>query len=246
MKKILLFSLLSWFLFSCGSRKDIVYFQSERTISEELNQLNSTLIIKPGEKLSIMITAEDPRVIQPFNHMGGADEKMTGLSYTVDKDGFILFPKLGKIKIGGLTRVEVVNLIGEELGKYIVDPGVIVNIESFQITVIGEVNSPGVYSVDKDHITILEALGLAKDLTIQGVRKNVMVIRKEGNVSQEYRLDLTSPDLFRSPVYYLAQNDVVYVEPNKTKINTSKASQNNTMMISLVSVLLSFYAIILK
>src|SRR5690606_20046734 len=127
-------------------------------------------------------------------------------NYLVDAEGYIEYPVLGKIKLGGLSRPEAMSHMKTLLAEYIIDPGVTIQITNFKVTVLGEVSNPGSFNLPNERITILEALGLAGDLTINGVRENILIIREIGSEKTFHRLNLTSSDIFNSPVYYLKQN----------------------------------------
>lgn len=237
---------------SCASRKDLVYFQPDSTALHTSYELNAPKL-QAGDILTISVTADDIRATQPFNQVNaysasGAVQQTNPFlpTYTVDNNGFIDFPKLGKVKLSGKTRTEAIDYLRAEASKYIVDPGVNINIQNFRVTVLGEVRTPGTYTIDNDRITVLEALGLAGDLTINGVRKNVLVIREQNGIKQEYRLDLTKRDALNSPVYYLAQNDVIYVEPNGARVQSSKYTQNNSLFISVAGIIITIISVIVR
>ena len=181
-------------------------------------------------------------------------ESSRGVSgYTVDTKGCIDFPVLGKIFIAGMTREEVAAHIKSELQSHdlIKDPVVTVEYMNLSIAVMGEVKNPGRYNIDKDHLTILDALSQAGDLTIYGKREKVLVLRNEEGKQRVYGVNLCSAEhLYTSPVYYLQQNDVVYVEPNDTKARQSTVNGNNvrstSFWISLASLLTSIAVLIVK
>src|SRR5690606_16890226 len=167
-------------------------------------------------------------------------------TYSIDVNGEIDFPKLGKIKLGGKTRTQAMELLRNEVSKYILDPGISMEVRNFRVTVLGEVKTPGSFPINNDRITLLEAIGLAGDLTINGVRNNVLVIREQNGQKEEYRVDLTKKDALNSPVYYLAQNDVIYVEPNGARIQSSKYTQNTTIFVSVASVLITVISVLTR
>jgi len=236
MNRIIPFILLIFLISSCASRKDLVYFQSEeQQAAIHQGTVNATKL-QEGDILAISISADDIRATQPFNPMTNT-ANVSAPTYVIDQHGFIDFPKLGKIQLAGKTRTEAMDYLRSELAKFIVSPTVNVELTNFRITVLGEVKTPGTFPISNDKITLLEALGLAGDLTINGVRKNVLVIRDNNGAKQEYRVDLTSTDMLKSPVYYLAQNDVVYVEPNKAKIQSSKSNPTIAVFISAAGLL---------
>lgn len=146
------------------------------------------------------------------------------------------------MQLNGLTRTQAIELFKQKLQPYIVNPGVNINYVNFKVSVIGEVSKPGAYTLPNERLTILEALALAGDLTIQGVRENVMVIREIDGVKTTYRIDLTKREALDSPVYYLAQNDVVYVQPNQSKMQSSVV--NYTVFISIAGIIISVLSVL--
>lgn len=212
-------------LSACGTKKRMVYMQGDTAIAESPSTYTPTF--KPDDYISVIVTADDPTTAVPFNFpqevvgqrqqmMGG--NMMLGMpinnGYLVDDEGYIDLPVLGTIHVGGLTRKELVIQLKEKYTAFLENPIVNVKIQNFKISVLGDVRGPGTYLVPNERITIIEAISLAGDLNITGERNNILVVREKNNERQEYRVDLTSKDVFQSPVYYLEQNDVVYVEPN--------------------------------
>ena len=232
---------------SCVSKKDIVYFQYDEI--DQANVSNSyKTIIKPDDLLQITITALDIEAVRPFNLAAvtystssnsaiGVAQQQT---YLVDTKGEIEFPVLGKIKIGGLTRDETIDLLKGKLSPdYIKDPNVNIRISNYKISVMGDVQRPGSYNIPNERITILDALALAGDVNISGQRNNILIIREEANKKVQYRVDLRSNNLLTSPVYYLQQNDVVYVEPNYARIQSASSNSNTSLVISISSVIIA-------
>jgi polysaccharide export outer membrane protein len=166
--------------------------------------------------------------------------------YLISQDGEIDFPLIGKIKVIGLSLKETEELLKEKLSIYVKNPIVNIQIINFKITILGDVRSPGTFLVPNERITLLEAIGLAGDLNISGKRNNILVVRVENNSKKEYRIDLTKKDLFTSPVYYLKQNDIVYIEPNKAKINSSAVSSSAGIILSLASLFITTINLISK
>ena len=248
---------------ACSTSKNITYFQDLRPGESELTLAAPVEIkIQPKDKLSILVNSQDPRLTNLFNlpiftqQIGqeGNTGSSRGVSgYTVDTDGNIDFPVLGQLQIAGMTREEVAAYIKKELQSHdlIKDPVVIVEYMNLSISVMGEVNRPGRYNIEKDELTILDALSQAGDLTIFGKREKVLVLRKENGKQRVYGINLCSGEhLYTSPVYYLQQNDVVYVEPNETKSRQSTVNGNNvrstSFWISLASLLTSIAVLIAK
>lgn len=237
---------------SCASRKDLVYFQQDSTLLNTSYELNAPKL-QPGDILAISVTADDVRATEPFNQISpynssGALQTTNPFipTYAIDVNGNIDFPKIGKINIGNLTRVQAIDKIKNQVRTYIVNPGVSLEIRNFKITVLGEVRNPGTFPINNDRITVLEAIGLAGDLTINGVRKNVLVIREQNGLKNEFRIDLTKREALNSPAYYLSQNDVIYVEPNGARIQSSKYTQNTSIFVSIASVVITVISVLTR
>ena len=250
-------------LSSCSVPKDVTYMQD--AYNGGLIEITETADIKvrPNDKISIVVNSKDPVLADLFNlpvvsrRVGASNNSSNNnqavSASTVSPEGDIDFPVLGKIHIAGMTRSEATEyikrrLISEDLVK---DPVVTLEYVDTGISVMGEVNRPGRYEINKDRINILEALTLAGDLTISGKRDNVLVVREEGNRQYTYRVDLTNANaLYSSPVYYLRQNDIVYVEPNNMKKRSTTVNGNNVLTasfwVSIASLATSIAVLIFK
>lgn len=218
------------------------------------------ITVQPDDQLSIVVSSKDPELAEVFNlaiaqyRIGYTNQNNQNTSaYTVDPDGNINYPIVGKIHIAGLNRHEVSDVIQNELinKNLLKDPVVTVEFLNATVSIIGDVARPGEYSIDKDNLTILQALSKAGDLNITGLREHVLVVREENGQDRAYRLDLTNPEsLMTSPAYYLQQNDVVYVEPNATKKRQATANGNTvltpTFWISVASLLTTITALLIK
>lgn len=242
--------LLSWvILFSaCNSTKEVVYLQDVVPLKQQDIERKYEVFIHEDDLLSIMVNSKDPELALPFNmplvtYQIGSESsgQQRVLGYLVDTNGDIDFPILGKLHVAGLSRLELRDLIKEKLisGDYIKDPVVTVQFLNYKVSVMGEVARPGSFTITGDRITLLEALSMAGDLTIYGRRDRVAVIREENGKRTILFHDLRSSDIFTSPCYYLQQNDIVYVEPNKAKAGQRDINQNNSVSVwlSAVSVL---------
>lgn len=240
---------------SCASRKKIVYFQDEPIRAGLDLSTPEQLIYKTDDLLTINVSAFVQETVAPFNltvssslNNNNANSIQGNLqlqTYLVDYNGNIEFPVLGTLKVAGLTRTELTELLTKRISEYANDPIVNVRLTNFTITVLGEVKNPGTFSVQRERITLIEALGLAGDLTIFGKRQNVQIIREVDGQKKFSKIDLTSINTVNSPVYYLQQNDVIYVEPNKAKVRSSSFNQNNNVLISAVGTLATIVAIFL-
>ena len=243
-------------LASCSTPKDIVYFQDmSKPDSQTTVASPQTILLRPQDKITIIINSKDKTLAEMFNlkNTSGTGGGQNQLSYTIDKDGFIDMPVIGKISVNGLSRNEVAEKIKEELitKEFIKDPVVIVEFSNLGISVLGEVQSPGRINIDRDQFTIIDAIRMAGDLTINGRRENVRVLRNENGYKRTYVIDLTSgAEVFNSPAYYLQQNDEIYVEPNNPKIRMSTTNGNTaftpTFWISMVSFAITLSAIFLR
>jgi len=236
-------------LASCASKKNLVYFQG----NTKSDSTNYSSIYHTDDLLSITVSSMDEVASKPFNltiSSISSDGKLNGVpsqvSYLIDESGMIDFPVIGKIKLAGLSKAKAIDLFKEKLQEYVTDPIVNITILNFKITVLGDVARPGTYPITGERVTLPQALGFASDLAITGVRKNVLVIRDVDGKKTETRVDLTSNDLFKSPVYYLCQNDVIYVEPNKTMINSSRNSATTSIVISATSLLITLIALLIE
>ncbi len=249
---------------SCATPRDINYFQDVMAGQTELVLQNTKIVVMPEDRISIVVNSRDPQLADLFNlpivsHRVGytqgsslnANQQIA--TYTVDAGGYIDFPVLGKIKVGGLNRQEISENIKNTLMErnLVNDPVVTVDFANMFVNVMGEVNNPGRYTFDRDHITLLDALSMAGDMTIYGVRTDVLVIREYDGVQSVYAVDLTSDyDLLQSPAYYLQQKDVVYVKANDTRARQSTVNGNNARQastwVSIASVLVSLAVLIFK
>ncbi|TCV10506.1 polysaccharide export outer membrane protein [Sphingobacterium alimentarium] len=249
--RIILGLIIIMSFFSCASKKELIYFQPD-SIALNTAFLNQAPKLQSGDILTISVTSDDIRASEPFNqinaYQAGTPQNVNPFipTYTIDGNGNIDFPKIGQIKLAGLTRLEAMDKIREEVKKYIVNPGVNMSIRNFRITVLGEVLKPGTFIIENDRISLLEAIGMAGDLTINGVRKNILVIREQDGKKMEYRVDLTKRESLNSPVYYLMQNDVIYVEPNNARVQSSNYTQNTSIFVSIAGLIITIVAVIIK
>ncbi len=235
------------FLASCASKKDMVYLQGNADLHTQYEK--AVPKIRPFDMLAITVSAADMKATEPFNQISIYQMRNTSGEtaqnvYTVGEDGSIDYPVIGKIQLGGLTRTQAIDYLKGKLNNYIVNPGVNINFTNFKVSVIGEVNKPGTFTLPNERITLLEAIALAGDLSIQGKRTNVMVIREQNGEKKTFEVDLTSKEMLNSPVYYLAQNDVIYVEPNKAKIQSSVV--NYSLFVSVAGIIISVIAVLSK
>lgn len=258
--KIFLPSLL--LLTSCGMPKNIVYFQDLDTEKEIDIDYNNSIVAKPNDELSIIVTSQNPELAAIFNlplvtTLAGRGSSQAYnqqvATYTVNKEGDINFPILGQIKVEGLTRSEISDKIQNELiaQKLLDDPVVSVSFVNVFYGVTGEVAKPGRFPIDRDRMTVLDALANAGDLTIYGDRIGVKVLRRENGILKTYNLDLTDAEkVTKSPAFIIQQDDMIYVTPNPARGRMSTVNGNNlistSFWISIASVLTSVAVLIFK
>jgi polysaccharide export outer membrane protein len=251
------FSLLSLsvilLLSSCLATKNVPYFQD--ILLETSSNLEDVAIytepkIQPDDILSITIFTIDPQSTEVINQVGSSQalgassanaigqQQISG--YLVDKNGDVEIAVLGKIKVANLTTYEARDLIRSKVERLYINPTVQVRFANFKITVLGEVSRPAAYTLPNEKVSVLDAIGLAGDLTIYGKRENVLLIREANGKKEFARFNLNSSELFKSPYYYLKQNDVIYIEPNKAKVatNNSARTQSYAIVGSIISVLI--------
>lgn len=236
------------FLFSCASRKSIVYLQDIDNV-KSYDSSQEEVKLQTDDLLSIVVSADSPEVAAPFNlpDIQSNESEYRGLkTYLVDKAGYIDYPVLGKVKLSGLTRTEANSKLVTAISEYIKKPIVNLRIVNYKISVLGEVNKPGTYTVTGERFTLLEALSTSGDLTIYGKRDNILVIRDQDGKKTYNRIDITNSAFLTSPFYYLAQNDVVFVEPNKTKINSSVIGPDVYVLFSSISLLVTISVILIN
>lgn len=251
---IALFFLLAMGLTSCIPHKELLILNDVPKDADESNFITNQvdLRIQPEDLLSITVSSYNVEASKPFNSLGdmellarstqgsnNAAELLTG--YFVDTDGFIDFPVLGRINVNKKTINEIKDVLYNDLKNYLKDPVINIRLLNFKVSVLGEVRTPGTIRLTNKRITLIEAIGMAGDLTPYSNRTNVMVIREKGGKRSIKRLDLQSSSCLMSPYFYLQQNDVVYVEPNKTKVNT--VADKSSRILAYVSTAISILTI---
>lgn len=254
-KKILFFFVLLGLFTSCAPREKIAYFQNISDITGE-NLVKYQSKIQTDDLLMIIISAPNPEAAKNFNLpvvgvMGSnpnigqdaVNSQMRFQTYLVDSDGNIELPVIGTFKIGGLSRQEAIEKLDAELKKYIDKPIINLRIMNFKISVMGEVVRPGTFDINTERITVPQALSMAGDMTIYGNRSKVLLIREQDGIKSHHYIDITKGDFINSQFYYLSQNDILYVEPNKTRINSSVIGPNVTIGISAISLLITIIAL---
>ncbi len=252
--KIILFIVFVSLTTSCVSKKNITYFQNDKINQSKVSNIYNT-IFKSDDLLQITISSLDLEATRPFNLpvvnfstvSGGVIGSPQQQNYLIDNDGYIDFPVIGKLKIGGLTRNEVLKLLENKLAPdYIKDPTINIRITNFSVTVLGDVKRPGTFTIPDERITVLEAIGLAGDLNITGKRNTIKVFREIDGQKIRYDMDLRSNEIFTSPAYYLQQNDLVYVDQNKASSQDAAFNRNTGLFVSIGSIIISLINILTR
>ena len=251
-KSILLMAVCAVMMASCSSYKHVPYLQNAEEIvaaQKELPLYDAKIM--PKDLLTVTVNTTDPEAAAPFNlttqtpvnvaRQNSVTTQATLQQYLVSNEGIIDFPVLGQLKVGGLTKSEAESLIRERLKPYLKEvPIVTVRMANYKISVLGEVARPGTFTVSNEKVNVLEALAMAGDMTIWGMRDNVKLVREDANGKREIVfLDMTNADIITSPYYYLQQNDILYVTPNKTKSKNSDVGQSTSLWFSATSILVS-------
>ena len=242
---------------SCSAPKNVAYLHNSGEVDLSQSQFLYDAKIMPKDILTITVNTVNPEASAPFNLTVSTTFNTNSRSiysqpvlqtYLVDNNGIIDYPVLGRISVGGLTKSQCEQLIHDRIKPYLnasENPVVTVRMSSYSISVLGEVNRPGSYQVSREKINVLEALAQAGDLTIYGVRDNVKLIREDAKGKKRiYLINLNDANLLTSPYYYLQQNDIVYVEPNKVKARNSSIGQSTTLWISATSILISMASLL--
>ena len=248
--KFIFFIAITTLFASCKITDNVNYMQDIKA-KDTINTTPQEIRLLPGDKISIFVKSKDDVLTEHFNISLPNMQKT--LSYTIDPNGEVDFPMIGKIKLSGDTRSEAAETIKKKLvEEYGVKDAIItLDFSNLKVSVLGEVNRPGNVSIDKDNINILEALSMAGDMTIFGKRKDIMVVRDNGNQKETYIVDLTSAKkAMTSPAYYLKQNDIVYVPANKTRQRQSTTNGNNlqstSFWISIASLITTIAIVVFK
>lgn len=256
MKKYGILLLLCVMLCGCTAKQNLTYFTQNRPVGQNVpvGNLDWQIKIEPQDELVITVTSDVPAAAAPFNlplvpvvkkdELSLPAAQGTIQSYIVDKEGNILFPVLGKIHVEGLTTVQLAEDLTRRIAKEIEGPIVRVELVNFKVNVMGEVQKPGVYDAPSQRFTILDALASAQDLTMYGRRDRVTVIREENGKITYNTVNLEDTELFKSPYYYLKQNDAIYVEPTSARTGMAEYNQTNGYKLSVISAVISGVSVI--
>lgn len=238
---------------SCVTQKDWVYFQEESIAQQKVEAPD--LHYQPNDLLSVNVSAIDLDAVRPFNLIV-SNPNLNNLSltgqqqlqtYLVDEMGEINFPVLGKLTLGGLSRKEAIELLEQRLQAYVNKPIVTLRLINFKISMIGEVNKPGTYTIPNEQITLPQAIALAGDLSINGKRENLLLLRNESGLLTKKYIDLRSDSLFNSPYYFLKPNDIIYVEPNASKVRSSTdALRYTSISLSVITIVTQIISILIR
>ena len=230
---------------SCATKKEIIYFQDVEALNLKEAASSFEPTIENNDILYITVSSLDGAVVKPFQraaesgnaNLANNNIELTG--YLVNSTGSINFPVLGEVKVAGKTRGEIQQFLKEQLLQYVKDVVIDVRIINFKVTVLGEVEKPGVYTIRNERVTLPEAIGMAGDLTANGKRSEVTVIREENGQQKVATIDFTKSELFNSPFYFLKQNDVVYVTPTIQGVKKSGFIPDVPALLSLFTVVLT-------
>ncbi len=241
---------------SCGSAKEVVYFQDLDSVQLHNKITETSVRIRPGDQITIMVFGADKYLIMPYNQtlnsvsensLGSGGTRESQLPYDVDENGDIKFPVLGKIHVAGMTCDDVRRYLHNRLDETVRDMTIFVAIENFRVNVMGEVLKPGSFSIKNNSVTFLEALAMAGDMKLTGDRRKVQLIRFEDGQIKHYNFDMTKSDLLDSKQMYLQQNDVIYVPPISSKTGDERSnSSTRTWLLSGISTLATLCALIVS
>ena len=256
-KSLLLIEMgFAFVLSSCRSYSEVGYLKNIEQVESQITEnasANYRSRIMPDDMLSIIVSGEDPIAVQPFNLTlvssftpgeTAVNSNVTIQSYLVDPDGYIQFPVLGPVKVGGMTKQECIAYLQKRISEHVENPIININFMNYHYSVLGEVNRPGTFYVNNERTSILDAISQAGDLTLYGQRTNVLLIREIDGKKQIYRYDLTDANILNSPYFYIKQNDVIYVEPNAPRKKSSTFSQRDSFNMSVISTIVSAVSVV--
>lgn len=253
MFKIFLSLTLIIVLQSCHLREKMVYLQDGQVAVVKTDSTQAYAPkLRPDDLLHIQVGGQDMQALAPFQFYvleggQGSTQGMQALNnivYLIDPNGNINFPVLGFVRVAGLTRLEATVMLQELLSAYVNDPVVNIQIKNFKVSILGEVVRPGSYTMPSDRVSILDALAMAGDLKLSGIRQDILLVREQEGNRIEYRLDLTQKDLYKSPAYYLVQNDIIYVEPNRgARFQGQNLGVFTQVVTPVISLMLSIYTL---
>lgn len=245
-QKKIIFLILGIIIFSsCATKKDVLYFR-DVNLKEQDKTFFSEGKIQENDILSIIVSSSSPELASIYNANQSASSNTSG--YLVTIDGTVILPVLGKIEVKDRTLLALENLIVQKLidGNHLSNPTVTVRLTNAKFTILGEIKNPGTYTFNEQNISLLQALGYAGDLTINGKRQDVLIIREENNKRTYTTIDLTSKKWFNSPNYYIKPNDVIYINPNGPKVTSSGYVPSFTNLLAVVSIAITTILLLTK
>ena len=259
-RNIHLVILVLFITFSCKPKENMVYMENQNSsIEAEIKQaVFEGSHLQPGDLLDIKVTAFDDNAVRPFNlHSMNQAGEISGIQqnqnsqnipqgYLVSNEGYIIFPVLGKIYVQNMTMSQLREDLERRLLEYLTDPLVSIRQLNFNITILGEVKKPGQYNSPSDKVTILQALGMAGDMTDYGDRTKVKLVRHENGTDQTYVINFTDKNITSSPYYYMQQNDVLYVEPDENKKIIAGTNPNRTLIFSIIGSVVAISSILIS
>jgi polysaccharide export outer membrane protein len=252
-KKLGMFLILSILISSCATKEEVVYFNNAESLEGKKNLLEYEPKIEANDVLRINVSSSsvNEEIVAPFQMNqqasqtgGGGGQSLSLTGYLVSPEGTINFPVLGRVDVEGLSRTEIQNKLQKQISDYVRNPVVDVRIVNFSVTVLGEVGSPGRVQVSDGRITMPELLAMSGDITYNGKRENIKVIREVNGIKTVGHIDMTEVDLFDSPFYYLKQNDIVYVEPTYRTVKSAGFFTSYQGIISIGTTIISLYFLI--
>ncbi len=240
---------------SCGSSKEVVYFQDLDSVQLHNKITETSVRIRPGDQITIMVFGADKYLIMPYNqtlnsvsegNLGSGGTREAQSPYDVDENGDIKFPVIGKIHVAGMTCNDVRRYLHNRLDETVKDMTCFVAIDNFRVNVMGEVERPGTFPIKNNSVTFLEALAMAGDMKLTGDRHHVQLIRFEDGQVKHYNFDMTKSDLLDSKQMYLQQNDVIYVPPISSKADTERSNSSaRTWLLSGITSIVSLASLII-
>lgn len=258
MKNIFVLAMLAFIVFSCKPKENMVYMENDTSGFE--NQVKQAVFegshLQTGDLLDIKVTAFDEFAVRPFNLesknqvnyskiLPNQNTQKVSEGYLIDNDGYIVFPVLGKIFVQGMTMSQLRKDLEDRLLEYLTDPMVSIRQLNFNITVLGEVKKPGQYNSPSDKVTILQALGMAGDMTDNGDRTKVKLVRHENGIDNTYVIDFSDKNITSSPYYYMQQNDVLYVQPDENKKIAANVNPNRNLWFQIGGAFLGVMSLII-
>ena len=254
MKNFLLLLFSGILLTSCATKEEILYFdEAEERLEGQKNLLQYEPVIQANDVLRITVSSSsiNEEIVKPFQMGGdisqgssGGNQNLSLTGYLVSPDGYIKFPVLGKVMVKGLTRTQIQDELEARIRDYVTDPIVDVRLVNFSVTVLGEVGSPGRIQITDGRVSMPELIAMVGDITYDGKRENIMIIREENGVKSVGYIDMTETDLFSSPYFYLKQNDIVYVEPSYRAVKSAGFFTSYQGLISLGTTIISIYILV--